>query len=139
MAKVHKLKPQLMTEESFRPFGWMIDAKDQIADFKTASGTQLWAMDFQTQGRAQIGFLRVPYTGLTFKALEQHHGVTQGFIPMGGGPSVTALAPPTSRDGTPAPEDVRAFLLDGTKGFILKKDAWHSLDRFHCTHRGVTG
>ena len=65
--------------------------------------------------------------------MERHFQVTQAFIPLRGSPSVVALAPPTDphdRQSIPQPEAVRAFLLDGSKGYVLSKGTWHSLDRF---------
>ena len=130
MTKVHTIKVELLTENAFGPIGEITDAKDRRPDFRGMSGTQIWAVDFQMDGRLQVGFVRVQHQGLTFKAMEQHHGVTQGFIPMGGPPSVVAMAPPTDRNSIPSPEDLRAFLLDGSKGYVLKRNTWHSLDRF---------
>ena len=129
MANVHQVKVQPLTEQAFEPFGEIMGARESV-EFQGLSGTEMWAMDFQMSGRLQLGFLRVKYQGLTFNAMEQHHGVTQSFIPMGGAPSVVALAPPTARGTTPGPEDVRAFLLDGTRGYILRKNTWHTLNRF---------
>src|SRR5262249_23816769 len=54
------------------------------------------------------------------------------FLPMGGSPAVVAVAPPGSgdRNEVPAPSDVRAFLLDGSRGYLLGRGVWHSLDRY---------
>ncbi len=122
MAKVHQLKVELLTAEAFKPFGQLIEAQGRAPDYRGTSGTQLWGLDCQIDGRLQLGFVRVPYQGLTFRAMEQHYGVTQGFIPAGGPPAVVAVSAPTDRHTIPSPEDVRAFLLDGTKGYILHKN-----------------
>ncbi len=130
MARTHLLKVELLTPEAFAPFGQVIGPQSRPPDFQGLSGTQLWGLDFEVDGRLQLGFVRVPYQPLAFKTMEQHYGVTQSFIPAGGPPAVLAVAPPTDRDVTPKPEDVRAFLLDGTRGYVLKRRTWHSLDRF---------
>jgi ureidoglycolate hydrolase len=64
--------------------------------------------------------------------LERHHNVTQTFVPLGRSPAIVAVAAPTASDpdAIPAPEDVHAFLLDGSRGYVLQKGAWHSLDRY---------
>lgn len=128
--RTRQLKVERLTPEAFAPFGQVIAAQDRKPEFEGLSGTQLWGLDFEVDGRLQLGFLRVPYQRLAFKTMEQHFGVTQSFMPAGGPPAVLAVAAPTPRDVTPKPEDVRAFLLDGTRGFILKRATWHSLDRF---------
>lgn len=130
MTKVHQLQVELLTAEAFQPFGTLIGPRSHGPDFRGLSGTQLWALDFQSDGRLQVGYIRVPYQPLTCTTMEQHYNVTQGFIPMGSPPAVVAVAPPTERGALPRPDEVRAFLLDGTQGYILHRNTWHSLDRF---------
>ena len=130
MARVHKIKVEQLTEEAFQTFGQIIGPQSRPPNFQGMSGSKLWALDFQMGGRLQFAFTWAPYLGLTFKMMEQHYGVTQSFIPMSGPPSVVAVAPPTKRGIIPKPEDFRAFLLDGTRGYVLHKSTWHSLDRF---------
>ena len=76
--------------------------------------------------------LRTPYRGLSFTKLERHFNVTQTFFPMGGSPAVLAVAPAGSgnREQVPSPSDVRAFLLDGTAGYVLGRGVWLGLDRY---------
>jgi ureidoglycolate lyase len=127
---IHTLKVEMLTTGAFEPFGHVIDAQARPPDFQGLSGTQLWDLDCEIDGRLQLGYIRVPYQPLTFKLMEQHYGVTQTFIPVSGPPAIVAVAPPTNRGVIPRPEEVRAFLLDGSKGYILRKKTWHSLDRF---------
>ncbi len=132
MARVHELKIEALTEEAFAPFGEIIAAKDRSPDFRGPGGTFGWAVDFQS-GTPLVMLLRTPYRGLTFKTMERHFNLTQAFIPNGGSPAVVAVAPPTDPDdraAIPRPAAVRAFLLDGTKGYALARGTWHSLDRF---------
>jgi ureidoglycolate lyase len=126
----HRLKVEPLTREAFAPFGQVIAPPDRKPDFEGLSGTRVWGLDFELDGRLQFGFVRVPHQRLAFTTMEQHYGVTQSFLAVGGPPAVVAVAPPTDRDVTPRPEDVRAFLLDGTQGYILNRRTWHSLDRF---------
>ncbi len=130
MADVRQLKVQLLTEETFARFGMVVAAQKREPDFRGGSGTQLWDLNCEIDGTLQLGFVRVPYQPLRFKLMEQHYGVMQTFIPLGGPPAVVGLAPPTPRGTLPKPEDVTAFLLDGTKGYILDRNTWHGLDRF---------
>jgi ureidoglycolate lyase len=130
MATVHEVKIEALTDEAFAPFGQIISARDRAPDFETASGTRGWAVDFQS-GTPLLMLLHTPHRGLSFTKLERHFNLTQTFLPMGGSPAVLAVAPPSGdREQVPSPSDVRAFLLDGTKGYVLGRGVWHSLDRY---------
>jgi ureidoglycolate hydrolase len=130
MATVHEVEVEPLTEDAFAPFGQIISAKARPPDFRTESGTEGWAVDFRS-GRPLLMLLRTPYQGLRFSKLERHFGLTQTFLPLGGSPAVVAVAAPSpDRSAVPAPAEVRAFLLDGTKGYALGRGTWHSLDRF---------
>lgn len=130
MATVHNVKVEPLTEKTFAPYGQVISARDRVPDYQAASGTRGWAVDFQA-GKPLVMLLETPYQGLSFTKLERHFNLTQTFLPMGGAPAVLAVAPANaSRDHVPSPADVRAFLLDGTKGYVLGRGTWHSLDRY---------
>lgn len=130
MATVHQVNVEPLTEEAFAPFGQIISPKDRPADFKTESGTEGWAVEFSS-GRPLIMVLKTPYQGLRFSKLERHFNLTQTFLPLGGSPAVVAVAPPSpDRTALPEPTQVRAFLLDGSRGYALARGTWHSLDRF---------
>jgi ureidoglycolate lyase len=132
MASVHQVKIEPLTDEGFAPFGQVISAKGRAPDVRSASGTEGWAIDFRA-GKPLVMLLKTPYQGLTFTKLERHFNLTQTFIPLGGAPAVVAVAPPSptgDRAAIPSPDQVRAFLLDGTKGYALAQGTWHSLDRF---------
>ena len=132
MTRIVHLAPEPLTEVSFKPFGQVIEEKDRPPDFRGEKGTLRWNVEFQG-GRPQLGFIKTPYQGLAFTKLERHFRLSQTFIPLGGAPAVVAVAAPTSpddREAIPRPEDVRAFLIDGSKGYVLAPGTWHSLDRF---------
>ena len=80
-------------------------------------------MNFEIDGETTVNVIWQPYQGKTFTRLERHFNVTQSFVPLDGSLSVVAVAAPTDPDkpnDTPRPEDVHAFLIDGTKGFGYK-------------------
>ncbi len=130
MATVHRVKVEPLTEAGFAPFGQVISPKDRPPDFQTESGTEGWAVEFSA-GRPLIMLLKTRYQGLRFSKLERHFNLTQTFLPLGGSPAVVAVAPPSpDRTAIPEPATVRAFLLDGTRGYALARGTWHSLDRF---------
>ena len=86
MPDVRHLQVQLLTEETFAPYGKVVGALKREPDFRGGSGTQLWDLDCEIDGTLQLGFVRVPYQPLRFKLMEQHYGVMQTFIPLGGPP-----------------------------------------------------
>jgi ureidoglycolate lyase len=132
MATIHELRVEPLTEDAFAPFGEIVSAKARVPDFRTESGTEGWAVDFRG-GRPLVMVLRTPYGGpaVRFSKLERHFALTQTFLPLGGSPAVVAVAPPApDRAAVPDPAQIRAFLLDGTRGYALAPGTWHSLDRF---------
>lgn len=87
-----------------------------------------WAAGFDG-GRPLMMLLETPPMTLEVNQLEAHSGVTQSFFPAGRSAAVLVVAPPTEAGVLPRREDARAFLLDGTAGYVLHKNTWHSLDR----------
>ncbi len=120
---VHYIQAEPLTREAFRPFGELLDAEGTSVDPPVSS-----PIGFEG-GKVRIGTALLPYKGLRLTGMEQHFHVTQAFIPITGSPTVVAVAAPTSQDdpnAIPKPEDVRAFLIDGTVGYMLHKGVWHS-------------
>ena len=130
MARVHRIRIEPLTAEAFAPFGTLIDVADRAPDTVAASGTEGWHVPFES-GRPLVSLLRTPYQGLRFKTMERHFHLSQAFIPLGGEHAAVAVAPP-SDDPANVPElaAIRAFLLDGSRGYVLHRGTWHSLDRF---------
>lgn len=133
MPVIQKVKIEFLTEEAFQPFGHIIGLRNSPPNYRGGGNSQGWWVDFQTEGKPLVSVITVPYGNLSFTKMERHFQVTQAFIPLCGSPAVVALAPPTARhdrEAIPRPDQIRAFLLDGTKGYVLHKGTWHSLDRF---------
>ena len=161
MTRVHKLEIEPMTEETFSPFGYVLDPKDRPQDHRIIS-----PVDFKADGQGTLGVIWQPYRGvkrrvggrreapdgsvdvkwhpfqgLRFSQLERHFAVTQSFIQMSGAPAVVAVSEPTDMDdpmAAPDPEEVRAFLIDPSKGYVLKRGTWHSLNRYILAPPGAT-
>ena len=136
MAIIHKLKVEPMTEDSFEPYGFILDAKDHPVDHRI-----LATSDYEADGKTIVGVIWQPFQGQIFSQLERHFGVTQSFIQMSGSPAVVAVAVPTNLDdpmAIPSPEDVKAFLINPSKGFSFKVGTWHSLNRYVLSPPGAT-
>ncbi|HTO48099.1 MAG TPA: ureidoglycolate lyase [Burkholderiales bacterium] len=129
MARVHTIRIEPLTAEAFAPFGKLIDVDGRAPDYVAASGTQGWLVGFES-GRPLVSLLRTPFQDLRFRTMERHFHVSQAFIPLGGEHAAVAVAPPSEDAGIPPLDAIRAFLLDGSKGYVLHRGTWHSLDRF---------
>ena len=128
LAKVHKLKVELMTAKAFEPFGEVMEASERPAHER-----RFFPINFEIEGKTTLDVIWQPYAGRTFRTLERHFSVTQTFVPLEGSPSVVAVAPPTDPNDPndiPSPDDVRAFLIDLNRGYAYKIGTWHSLDRY---------
>ena len=122
MATIHSIKAESLTREAFSPFGELLDVDE--SDVSQATSTPV---NFQG-GKVRVGTALLPYKGLRLTGMEQHFHVTQAFIPISGAPAVVAVAAPPPQDDPnviPKPQDVRAFLIDGTVGYLLHKGTWH--------------
>ncbi|MBM3925672.1 MAG: hypothetical protein FJ320_06735 [SAR202 cluster bacterium] len=123
MPKTLQIKVERMTSDTFAPFGQLIDPGDA-----PHNPPRSFPVDFQG-GKTRISAAFLPYKGLTFSILEQHFNVTQSFLPLSGAPAIVGLAPPTdphNPHAIPSTEDIRIFLIDGSVGYLLKKNTWHS-------------
>jgi ureidoglycolate hydrolase len=70
----------------------------------------IWHTPFEADSPTNILFIRYHDAPPLFSSLERHFHVTQGFLPVGGTPSIMVVAPPTPREGKnalPDPETVR--------------------------------
>jgi ureidoglycolate lyase len=132
MGRTQRVKMELLTEEAFAPFGEVIAARTHSPDAPMGGVSRGWTVDFQTDGTPRVQVTQTPHTGFTFTKLERHFMHTKVCVPLVGSPAVVAVAAPTDPndpDAIPPPEEVRAFLLDGTKGYMFKRGTWHSVDR----------
>ncbi len=135
MEKVYKLKVEPMTEESFEPFGELVDPRERPANRRIIA-----PLEFHAEGRTTLSSIWQPCEGHTFWEMERHFGVTQTFFQLSGSPTIVAAAAPTDEDpmAIPEPEQMRAFLIDPSKGYSFKVGAWHSLKRFVLAPPGAT-
>ncbi len=129
MDRIVRIKAELLAPEVFAPFGEVLGLSQRSPDFvgNTSVG---WKASYEATGLPLIMTLSSRYVGMRCTTLERHLNVTQTFIPLGGVPAIIAVAAPTEGDATPAPDDVRAFIIDGSCGYVLKAGAWHSPDRY---------
>ena len=136
MARTVTIKIEPMTAESFSPFGEVWDAREYPSDHR-----QSFQVAYQPEGKATASVMWQPYQTMTFTQLERHFHATHVFIPVSGSLAAVAVSLATDENdptAIPDPSDVRAFLIDGTKGFCYKRATWHSLNRLILNPPGTT-
>ena len=136
MVERYKLKVEPMTEETFGPYGTLLDATERSADQR-----QFFPLDFQVDGKTTVNVIWQPYEGKQFSKLERHFGVTQTFVQISGAPAVVCAAAPTDLNdpqAIPEPDQIRAFLINPEKGYAFHRGTWHSLNRFLLAPPGGT-
>ncbi len=136
MTRTVRLKVEPMTPESFSPYGEVWDAREHPADHR-----QSFPVAYDPEGKPTGSVMWQPYQTRTFTKLERHFHATHVFIPLSGSLAAVAVALGTDENdpnSIPDPDDVRAFLIDGTKGFCYKRATWHSLDRYILNPPGTT-
>jgi ureidoglycolate lyase len=94
-----------------------------ISEFMTAVELRK-PVRFSSDDKTILSLATVHRRPLEVRWLERHYKHTQTFIPLGGKPFVIALAKPTATE-FPDPEDVRAFLFDGSCGITMHIGTWH--------------
>jgi len=112
--KLVKLEP--LSVEAFSPFGDVLGFDFKISRF-----------DFG-EGLLHMNYVRRPYQEFKFDSMEKHVG-RQGFISMDTNPFAVIMAPSTHND-LPDINQMRAFIVDGSKAVVLKEGIWHVHDRF---------
>lgn len=135
MEQIYSIKVEPMTKESFEPFGMLIDPQERPPDRR-----MIIPVDFHAEGRTTLSSIWQPCEGLTFCEMERHFGVTQTFFQLSGAPTVVAAAAPTEPDplAIPEPDQIRAFLIDPSKGYAFNVGTWHSVKRFVLAPPGAT-
>ena len=100
-----------------------IDVPVSVSEFMEAVELRK-PVRFSSDDKTILSLATVHRRPLEVRWLERHYKHTQTFIPLGGKPFVIALAKPTTAD-FPDPDDVRAFLFDGSCGITMHVGTWH--------------
>ena len=122
-----EIKVKILTRECFKPFGTLIEpliTKPTISD----GALDYWGALAEVYAeKPQVSFLTVKKRDFELDKIERHVKLTEVFIPLEG-TSVFPLAPPKNIENPKAEvplDELVAFLLDGSKGIVMKKGTWH--------------
>jgi len=118
-----------LTREAFAPYGDVIDETGPTV-FETNGGDAirihaLAGIDCSAEdGRPIISLFRVkgPTRRKRLYLMERHPISTQAFIPLSPVRAVVVVAPAGE---APSPDNIRAFVTDGSQGFSYGRNTWH--------------
>ncbi|MEJ7711761.1 MAG: ureidoglycolate lyase [Pyrinomonadaceae bacterium] len=107
-----QLKVQLMTRESFAPFGILIDSRGAV-ELDLDQGVP--SMTGATADRRPFGF----------EFMARHKRSMQVFSPLASSQSVIVVAPP-SAEPVPEVDQITAFLVEGRLPYAYHRGTWHT-------------
>ncbi len=122
------LRIEPLTAGKFAPFGDVIDAAAAAAEAMNGGTFERFndlAKVDVASGRTRVGITRalkaasLPHT---FDLVERHPIGSQAFIPLAPFAFVVVVAPPGE---SVRPEDLRAFVTNGTQGVNYARGVWH--------------
>lgn len=122
-----------LTEAAFAEFGHVLgepsatkpNIQDQVSDVWLGV-TDL--MDIGTVPGRQITYLKILNRPPVYDRIEKHETSAEAFIPLEG-KSVLLVVPANGTEGDDLPDmrRARAFLMDGSKGILMRRGIWHAV------------
>ncbi len=123
-----KIKPQKLSDENFKPFGWVLKKPEAPVDIESAH-IRYWhnTVDLSNLGgMGMMGFMQVKRIPIILESLDVLFNSSEMYISLDGKPSIIFVAP--SKAGNPKEPDesaVQAFYLEGGASVIVKQGIWH--------------
>jgi ureidoglycolate lyase len=124
-----RLKVEVANAENFAPFGRVLtpEGRKRLPINTYGDKMNLFRESFESDQPIEWfifqGYKR--WNGVLF--LERHQQLTQTFIPVGGKPFYTVVAPAgcSEENGFPALDEMRAFLVPGDAVIQVNRATWH--------------
>jgi ureidoglycolate lyase len=127
--KSYRLKLKPLTDETFAPFGEVIQRQghypEEINYGQTRKYADLARIDTtEEEGRTAVHIYRSRPVSLPFKieVLECHLLGSQAFIPLHNHPFLIVVAPPAEQ---PEFKSIQGFITNGQQGVNLHRGVWH--------------
>ncbi len=108
MATTIELEAAPLTAEAFAPYGQLIAARDDAADYARPL-LDVWHLDYRADAPIRLQIMRYHEKPMTFSRLERHTRVSEGRIPLDGARAVLAVAGATG--GAPRTATQRLLLV----------------------------
>jgi ureidoglycolate lyase len=126
--QIRILAPVRATATNLIEYGELIDiprnAEALPVAFYEGSVRVFSPVTFISDDDSQLTLASIDARPFKVKWLERHFKHTQTFIPLSGKPFVMVLSEPTATD-MPNLDNAKAFLFDGSAGFVLHIGTWH--------------
>jgi ureidoglycolate lyase len=119
------------TQENFAKFGTLIELPKSAPSVSAPGVLDYWDKGVKLDvggGNPELGFLTTRFRPFEFTTVERHVKSDETFIPLEGKACVFALAPasdPHKNPDMPDPDEVVAFILDGSVAVNLSAGVWH--------------
>jgi len=126
----HVFTAEYVTPESFAPFGTVLspEGRERLPINTYGDKLDLFREGFESDQPIEWFIVRGKPRRMSALFLERHMQLTQTFIPLGGAPFVTLVAPPGvgfEENGLPKLSETRAFLVPGDVGIQIHRGTWH--------------
>lgn len=127
--RMRTIKPEVLTAEAFKPFGAVIEARNDSAWRAINGGTcrkyeALAAIDCSADGGRPVVHIyhAVPVPApIVLRGFERHVLGSQTFMPLDNRPWLVVVALPGPFD----PANVRVFRAEGRQGVHFNRGTWH--------------
>ena len=129
VTEVVTVTAQVVSSENFEPFGHILSLEDQERlPINLYPGVDVYRpalIHAETETEWLVTRTSVREFRLLF--LERHAKLAQAFIPLGGTPFLSCMAPADAPevDGFPALDQVKAFIVPGDRGIQIHAGVWH--------------
>ncbi len=123
-----KLKPKKLTDDNFKPYGWVLKKPDREVDIE---GPQLryWhhTVDLSNlNGMGMMGFMQVKRIPIILDTLDVLFNSIEMYISLDAKPSIVFVAP--GKSDSPKEPDftaIEAFYMEGGESVIVDQGIWH--------------
>jgi ureidoglycolate lyase len=114
------------TPENLAPFGWILGPGEHVPakPLNFYNGVTRKPAEFVSDSDTVLSVVTLKRRPLEVQWIERHWKHTQSFISLGAKPFVVVMAPPCDEDMPPM-SALRAFLFDGSVGFVMRVGTWH--------------
>jgi len=126
--QVKKIKVETPTIEALKPFGVVLGRDDNVEpmpiDLYDGTVKVRRVGEFISDEKTEMPICTLQRRPFEVLYMERHVEHTQAFVSLGCKPFVALFAPPND-DMLPDLDQARAFLFDGSVGFMMHRGTWH--------------
>jgi ureidoglycolate lyase len=121
---------QLLTEESFRPYGWLLGKNIQLdgsVPAFTNADIDFWhehTFDPGSEGETEVLWVNYRNAQRALSTLEVHRLTQQAVVPLTG--EIIQVVALSQEDGSLDLDSVRAFRVREGEGICMRAGCWHT-------------